>query len=76
MRLVLVGYITIDDMEPQLEADPFPVEFSAEWQGELAKVGGGGVLEQVHLRMTGVCYRLEAVVRRQHPTTYVLEHLG
>src|SRR5262245_57502921 len=39
LRLIRIGYVTVD-MEPQLLQDPCPVELGPEeWQGELGRIG-------------------------------------
>ena len=50
-------------MEPELVADPWSVEYSESWSGELGQIGEH-VLTNVQLHMTHAGYRVESHVRR------------
>jgi hypothetical protein len=70
LRLVRVGYVTID-MDPELLMDPCAVELGPEeWRGQLAQIGDD-VLEYVRVEMSLAGYRVEAVVSKR---TYVLAY--
>lgn len=62
LRLIFIGYVTVDDMDPYVIEDPFSIEYSESWEGELGKVGEH-ILTNVQLHMTHAGYRCESRVR-------------
>ena len=76
LRLIAVGVATADDVEPTLLEDPFSVEYSESWSGELGTIGAH-VVTNVQLYMTRGGYRCEARVRHEDGRleTYVLRYL-
>jgi hypothetical protein len=63
LRLIFTGIVTIDDMDPELVEDPFSVQYSESWEGELGEIGEH-ILTNVQLHMTRHWgYRCESRVR-------------
>jgi hypothetical protein len=62
LRLIFTGIVTIDDMEPELLVDPYSVEHSESWDGELGNIGQH-ILTHVQLHMTHEGYRVDCRVR-------------
>jgi hypothetical protein len=63
LRLITLGPV-VSHQSPALVADPYAVEYSESWSGDLGKLGGA-TLTSVRVSMTNGSYRCECTTTKR-----------